>query len=176
MLKPKWLHFIGNTLIFISLVILLFTFSQVGTKEVEYQVRQSFNVPYQEKDLTPPNTDFAIVIPKIGAVAPVIDNVDPFNPKSYLPALFKGVAHAKGTAYPGQFGNTYIFAHSTDSFYNVGRYNAVFYLIGQNFHAIWGAVKTFNLVIFAAFSVTVIAIFWYKLKKRKRIEPSDKTP
>ena len=41
------------------------------------------------------------------------------------------MAHAKGTAYPGQKGNVYLFAHSTDAFYNVGRYNAVFYLIGK---------------------------------------------
>ena len=129
--KAKILHWLGNILIFISLTILLFTFGQVGTKEVEYQARSVLNVPYKEKDLTPPNTDFAIVIPKIGAVAPVVGDVDPFDPKNYLPALFRGVAHARGTAYPGEFGNTYIFAHSTDSFYNVGRYNAVFYLIGK---------------------------------------------
>lgn len=52
----------------------------------------------------------------------------------------------------------------------------VFYLIGQNFQTIWESVKTFNLIIFAAFSVTVITIFWYKLKKRKSIESSNKTP
>lgn len=52
----------------------------------------------------------------------------------------------------------------------------IFYLIGQNFQMIWGYVKTFNIVIFSAFSVTVIAIFWYKLKKRKQLESTNKTP
>jgi len=52
----------------------------------------------------------------------------------------------------------------------------VFFLIGQNFEMIWGYVKTFNIVIFSAFSVTVIAIFWYKLKKRKQLESSNKMP
>jgi sortase A len=45
--------------------------------------------------------------------------------------LKKGVAHARGSVFPGEEGNTYIFAHSTDAFYNVGVYNAVFYLLGK---------------------------------------------
>lgn len=129
--RARFLNILGNILIFVCLTILLFTFGQVATEEVEYQTRTVLQISYPEKDLTPPNTEFSIVIPKIGASAPVVENVDPFDPNQYLPALFKGVAHAKGTAYPGAFGNTYIFAHSTDSFYNVGRYNAVFYLIGK---------------------------------------------
>ena len=122
--KPALLHFLGNLLIFIAASILVLTFTPVAKEEIRYQL-------HTEKDLTPPNTDFSIVIPKIGAVAPVIADVNPFSSKEYLPALYKGVAHAKGTSYPGEFGNTYIFAHSTDTFYNVGRYNAVFYLIGK---------------------------------------------
>jgi hypothetical protein len=39
-----------------------------------------------------------------------------------------GVAHAKGTVFPHK-GNIYLFAHSTDNWWNVGRYNAVFYLL-----------------------------------------------
>jgi sortase A len=31
--------------------------------------------------------------------------------------------------FPGVNGNIFLFAHSTDSFWNVGRYNAVFYLL-----------------------------------------------
>ncbi|MCX6988479.1 MAG: DedA family protein [Chlamydiae bacterium] len=51
----------------------------------------------------------------------------------------------------------------------------LFYFIGQNFAVIWAGVKTFNLIIFTAFSVTVIAISWYKLKKNKRIQSENKT-
>ena len=127
----KLLHFIGNLLIFIAASILVLTFTRPVKEEVEYDIRKTFKLDYPEKVLTPPNQDFSIVIPKIGAVAPVIADVDSQDPKAYLPALYKGVAHAKGTALPGQFGNTYIFAHSTDAFYNVGRYNAVFYLLGK---------------------------------------------
>ena len=66
---------------------------------------------------------------KIGAVAPIIADIDPFNQSEYLSALKKGAAHAEGTAKPGEDGNIYVFAHSTDVFYNVGTYNAVFYLL-----------------------------------------------
>lgn len=111
-----------------SLVILFLTFGPVIKEETRYQIDSALGI---KQNLNPPNTDFSIVIPKIAAVAPIVDKVDPFNPGNYLPALRKGVAHAKGTAYPKENGNVYLFAHSTDAFYNVGRYNAVFYLIGK---------------------------------------------
>ena len=129
--KARLLHLFGDLLIIVCVVILSLTFGQATTKEVEYQTRTLFKATYPEKILTPPDKDFSIVIPKIGAAAKVIENVNPADPNEYLPALYRGVAHAKGTAFPGQFGNTYIFAHSTDAFYNVGRYNAVFYLLGK---------------------------------------------
>jgi sortase A len=79
--------------------------------------------------LTPVDTQFSIIIPRIGASAKVYPNVDPSKESYFLPVLAKGVAHAKGTVFPGQKGNIYLFAHSTDNFWDVGRYNAVFYLI-----------------------------------------------
>ena len=51
------------------------------------------------------------------------------NQNEFLPVLQNGVAHAKGTVFPGMKGNIYLFAHSTDNFWDVGRYNAVFYLL-----------------------------------------------
>lgn len=83
----------------------------------------------KEQILHPVDTKFSIVIPKIGASAKVFPNIDPGNEKEFLPVLLKGVAHAKGTVFPGKLGNTYLFAHSTDNFWDVGRYNAVFYLL-----------------------------------------------
>ena len=82
-----------------------------------------------EQILIPIDTIFSILIPKIGANAKIIPNVDPSSTKTFLPALQKGVAHARGTFFPGQPGNIYLFAHSTDNFWNVGRYNALFYLL-----------------------------------------------
>lgn len=83
----------------------------------------------KEQVLVPPDTTFSIVIPKIGATAKVIPNVDPNNEADYLPKLLQGVAHAKGSVFPGMQGSVYLFAHSTDNFWDVGRYNAVFYLL-----------------------------------------------
>jgi sortase A len=125
---------------FIGVGLLLIIFGPVIKEEVKYNFDQIAHVKYKiadeqtstfEKPLTPPNTDFSIIIPEIAAVAPVIQNVDATNSLLYLKALRKGVAHAKGTAVPGEKGNVYLFAHSTDTFYNVSSYNAVFYLIGK---------------------------------------------
>lgn len=83
----------------------------------------------KEQILVPKNTEFGIVIPKIGASAKVFENIDPSNQERFLPILAQGVAHAQGTVFPGMMGNIYLFAHSTDSFWNAGRYNAIFYLL-----------------------------------------------
>lgn len=83
----------------------------------------------KEQILMPIDTIFNILIPKIGANARVFPNIDPSSESAFLPVLQKGVAHAQGTVFPGMKGNIYLFAHSTDNFWNVGRYNAIFYLL-----------------------------------------------
>jgi LPXTG-site transpeptidase (sortase) family protein len=83
----------------------------------------------KEQVLMPADTSFSILIPKIGASAIVFPNVDISNQNNYLPILMQGVAHAAGSVFPGMNGNIYLFAHSTDNFWDVGRYNAVFYLL-----------------------------------------------
>lgn len=83
----------------------------------------------KEVILVPPSAEFSIVIPRIGASEIITANVDPSNKEEYLTVLQKSIAHAKGTAYPGLGGTTYLFAHSADNFWNIGRYNAVFYLL-----------------------------------------------
>ena len=75
------------------------------------------------------NSYFSIVIPKINATANIIANVDAGNRREYVEALSNGVAHAKGTYFPGQGKNIFLFSHSTDSPLNVARYNAVFFLL-----------------------------------------------
>lgn len=83
----------------------------------------------KEQILTPIDPVFNILIPKIGANARIFPNVDAGNPDAFLPVLQEGVAHARGTVFPGQKGNIYLFAHSTDNFWSAGRYNAIFYLL-----------------------------------------------
>jgi len=102
---------------------------QIGS--IKYVVGDMPTYNTFQKLLTPVNTDFSIIIPKIAAVAPIVDNVDPNQPYMYLLALQNGVAHALGSANPDDAGNVYLFAHSTDAFWNVGKYNAIFFLLGK---------------------------------------------
>ncbi len=81
--------------------------------------------------LVPQDPDFSIVIAKIAANAKVLSNIDTSDEKIYLDALNKGVAHALGTKFPGESGHIFLFAHSTDYFWNVGTYNAIFYLLNK---------------------------------------------
>ncbi len=74
---------------------------------------------------------FSVVVPRVGASANVIMNVDPANKRVYQEALKKGVAHAQGTSFPGRGRVIYLFAHSTDSLANVLRFNAVFYRLNE---------------------------------------------
>ena len=81
--------------------------------------------------IVPKDTNFGIVIEKINANAKVVADVDPSNEAEYIQALALGVAHAKGTNYPGEPGNIYLFSHSTDAPWNIIRYNAIFYLLRE---------------------------------------------
>lgn len=100
-----------------------------GATNVQREAAPSLFVNGQSQLLIPKDTQFDILIPKIGANAQVFANVDPASEDNYLPILKKGVAHARGTALPGEPGSIYLFAHSTDNFWDVGLYNAVFYLL-----------------------------------------------
>ena len=133
----KWVAYV---FILVGLGFLLAVFGPVLKEEIKYNFDQVSRVKYVvgteqletfEKPLTPPNTDFSIIIPAIGATAPIIDNVDATNPEKYLPALRLGIAHAMGAAYPDDVGNVFLFAHSADSLLNVNTYNATFFLIGK---------------------------------------------
>lgn len=81
--------------------------------------------------ILPVSTDFGLVIPKIFANVAVTENVNPQEAAIYQTVLRQagGVAHAAGSAVPGEPGTVYIFGHSTDSNLNVERFNAVFFLL-----------------------------------------------
>jgi len=82
-----------------------------------------------EELIVPADPKYSIVIPKIAANSRIIANVNTANYDEYIKALGEGVAHAQGTAFPGDGAHIYLFAHSTDNILNVGTYNAVFYLL-----------------------------------------------
>ncbi|MDH7476566.1 MAG: sortase [Microgenomates group bacterium] len=123
-----YLFFFGILFIFFGLIIFFFTYYPVIKEEINYQITTSRK---KITEIQPVDDNFAIVIPKIGANAKVIAQVDPFNEKIYQQQLTKGVAHAKGTAMPDQIGNTFLFAHSSVDWYLANRYNSVFYLLNK---------------------------------------------
>lgn len=142
--RKRLLFFIADSLVLIGVVLLVLIFSSPFFQEIKFRINKVSGVRYQAEEMgknqniepsvkviIPESTDFGIVIPKIDANAKIFPNIDPFDKKEFLPVLKKGVAHAKGTSFPGSGKNIYLFAHSTDAFFNAGRYNAVFYLIGK---------------------------------------------
>ncbi len=77
-------------------------------------------------EIIPSDTNFSIIVPKIGINATVIPAVDPAN---YDEALQKGVAHASTSFFPNENGAVYLFSHSTNYEWFVKDLNAVFYLM-----------------------------------------------
>jgi len=126
---------VGLSLIAAGLILLLAIFWPVLTAELKYQFRSEkiifASTTTQPQEIKPISDTFGIVIPKINANAAVIPNVDPYNSHEYQQALTKGVAHAKGSVYPGNVGNVFIFSHSSVDFFKALRYNAVFYLLDK---------------------------------------------
>ncbi len=125
-----FLTYSGIICIAVAFAIAVTTFWPVILEELGYNIKHT--VPLlQPRNITPVDRKFGIVIPKIGANAAVIPNVNPYNSREYQVALTHGVAHAKGTAKPGEAGNVFLFSHSSVNFYEASRYNSVFYLLSK---------------------------------------------
>ncbi len=152
--KILYLRTLGNFLLFSSLFMIAKTFYLPVSEEIKYFVENWAGKRYvvseggaqelppppkgglaqvfergQVEVLIPDDPQFSVVIPKIGANARILPNVDASDKDAYLSALQKGVAHTLGTTFPAEGGHIFLFAHSTDYFWNVGSYNAVFYLL-----------------------------------------------
>lgn len=121
----------GTVLILAAIFILAVTFSPVIKVELGYELRAAKIVPLNKNLLIPVDRNFGIIIPKIGANAKIIANVDPYDSRIYQVALTKGIAQAKGTVIPGEPGNSFLFAHSSVNFYEATHYNSVFYLLDK---------------------------------------------
>ena len=134
---------VGAGLIGFAIISLLFTIGPAVKGEIQYDLGFK-KAAYSEVDLVSADnisrvqkeaagygvgSYFSVVVPKIGASSDIVANVDAGDEKEYLSALENGVAHAKGTYFPGQGENIFLFSHSTDSPVNIARYNAVFYLL-----------------------------------------------
>jgi len=122
------LYISGVVLSAICFVIIMTTISPALKEEVRYDLTASKGT---RQEITPLDSGFGIVIPKINANSRVVKDIDPRNPSEYQEALSRGVAHAKGTALPGDIGNVFLFSHSSVDFWLATRYNSIFYLLNK---------------------------------------------
>lgn len=119
----KGLTLTSNFLLIFSFILVLFIFGPIFAKNLELRLAGK-NPASQVKfgdllgqislvNLTAPDANFSVVIPKIGVRAKIVANVDPANDREYQSVLKENVAHAKGTAFPGMDGTVYLFGHSS---------------------------------------------------------------
>ena len=137
---------VGAGLVAFATLVALFTYGPIIKEELSYDIR-SLNQQKSTEDFVDVakaenvvavqreaeslgiNSYFSLSIPKIDASSNIVANVDAGKEEEYLAALKEGIAHARGTFFPGQGNNIFLFAHSTDSPLNIARYNAIFYLL-----------------------------------------------
>jgi len=146
---------IANFLFITGLGILTFTYAPIIYSEAIYaSTSKSNNQAHNNVQLNTPNNpnipdiddsfdyanitpvvavdpNFSVIIDKINVNAPVVADVSTVNNLEYMNALSHGVAHAKGTPYPGQDGNMFLFAHSSINFWQLGPYATVFNLLNK---------------------------------------------
>ncbi|MBN1169168.1 class E sortase [Candidatus Woesebacteria bacterium] len=153
----KFMYFLGRSVgagfIGFAVISLIFAFAPIIKEELVYQ--WNYGILTEEKDVAYYDINseidfaeadrisavqaeaeslgldsyFSLYIPKIDAKSKIVANVDTSDEVQYSQALMEGVAHARGTFFPGQGNKIFLFSHSTDSPYNISRYNAVFYLL-----------------------------------------------
>jgi LPXTG-site transpeptidase (sortase) family protein len=75
--------------------------------------------------------DPIITIPKINVNAPMIYPATAADAPNYDPELENGVVHYPNTALPGQAGNSVIFGHSSNDWWQPGNYKFVFVLLDK---------------------------------------------
>ena len=131
----------SGTFIFIAslaaTIIILFPFLGIGTRKTSVQNTEEPTINLKKENVEAKvikeaeslglDARFSLYVPAIDAKSVVIENVDMGNESEYLAALKKGVAHGKGTYFPGQGQNIFLFSHSVSAPEYVQTYNAVFY-------------------------------------------------
>lgn len=128
-MRQNVLILIGVSLIAISQIILGLLFYPIILSEIKYQLQKP-RLTLEFPPIFSADQEPRLIIPKINLNSEILSNIDPFNKKEYLAALSQGVAQASGSASPEE-GGIFLFAHSTNTAFNISRYNGVFYLISK---------------------------------------------
>ncbi len=136
----KVLKHSGTFIFWLSLTatfIILLPFLGIGTKKQTVQNKPEPTIKAESEDIEAKvikeatalglDARYSLYVPKIDAKSVVIENIDMGKESEYLKALQKGVAHGKGTYFPGQGGNIFLFSHSVSAPEYIQTYNAVFY-------------------------------------------------
>jgi LPXTG-site transpeptidase (sortase) family protein len=144
-------------------------FQKAVTKQKEEEKPLPVSVPVQFNpligpdgtEIVPVDTNFGIVIPKIGVNAKVIPNVNPLKEAEYTEALKEGVAHASTSYFPGEEGVVYLFSHSTNYEWFAGDLNAIFYLLKN--------LEPGDLIVL----IYKDTLYTYKLAEKRVVKPSE---
>jgi LPXTG-site transpeptidase (sortase) family protein len=126
---------VSFALIYIPVFVNEVRYHYYKTLQDVFHVRSLRGLVLPHLELDPSNHSshevFGIAIPSLFLDEPVIANIDPNDAATYKAALTRGIAHAVGTALPGDgVGVGYYFAHSSLPDLRQ-QYNAVFYSLGK---------------------------------------------
>ncbi len=123
---------LGLSLLVILIVTLAKQFTPAFQQEVGYKMKKVETFSKTEiRAITPVDTDFGIVIPKIDANSAIVKDVDPYDELAYTQAFTAGIAHVKGSVMPGQKGNIFLFAQNSADSFKSSKFNQTFYLLNK---------------------------------------------
>lgn len=148
------------TAVGIFLLLLLVFKSPILLSELRYATSKPAQTPVTNQAASIIPAAPTISIPKINVAAPVV-----YEPSmaeaSIQKALESGVVHYGNTAVPGQVGNTVIFGHSSNDWWEPGNYKFVFVLLDK-------------LVVGDRFTVDYQSKrYTYEVTGSKVVEPTD---
>ena len=175
--KAGYLKYLGILLLLTGFIVLIWTFYPIISAYSKYKTTEpdveniKVEVTNETEEITEDiekdteivfvDKNFGLYIPKIGANAKVIRNVDPYDEDEYTNALYSGVAHAKVSSTPNRSGNVFLFAHSAVNFYERRKYNVYFYLLGE--------LKKDD-PIYVSYDGS---IYTYKVLENKKVAPTE---
>ncbi|MDO8507813.1 MAG: sortase [bacterium] len=99
----------------------------VKTQEV-YQKKMADSATLAPGEVIP--AESRIIIPKISANVPIV-YAGTKDEKTIQNLLHSGVVHYQGTAMPGEVGNSFITGHSSNYWWDTGKYNQVFVMLDK---------------------------------------------
>jgi sortase A len=121
------------TALLVVVFILILNYNEVVVAQVKQYVTPGTG--QNSPTIIDPNSDVAIgneprlIIPKINVDVPVVYDVTTYDEAAIQAGLERGVVHYGNTPVPGQAGNNVIVGHSSNNFFNGGKYKFAFVLL-----------------------------------------------